>query len=223
MGIVDNKTFLFFAYRDWAINIFNALHKVEGAFTMCSDKTLCTKEFVDKISPDLVFFYGWSWYVPEIITSTYICLCLHPSPLPKYRGGSPIQNQVIAGEKVSAVSIFKMVAGIDDGPICYQKYFVLDGNLKDILQHIETIGIIGTNYIIEEYKQGSLSFEDQQCDGVTEFSRRKPEDSEIKPQDFLEHDAQYFYNMVRSLQRPYPECFIKCKRGRLVLKEVCYE
>ena len=27
---------------------------------------------------------------------------LHPSPLPKYRGGSPIQNQIINGEKKSA-------------------------------------------------------------------------------------------------------------------------
>ena len=44
--------------------------------------------------PDIVLFYGWSWKVSEKLINKFDCLMLHPSPLPKYRGGSPIQNQI---------------------------------------------------------------------------------------------------------------------------------
>ena len=49
---------------------------------------------------------------------------LHPSPLPKYRGGSPIQNQIINGESKSAVTLFKINNKIDQGDIIYQKEFL---------------------------------------------------------------------------------------------------
>ena len=42
---------------------------------------------------------------------------LHPSSLPQYRGGSPIQNQIIDGIKESEVCIFKMEKEIDSGQI----------------------------------------------------------------------------------------------------------
>ena len=48
---------------------------------------------------------------------------LHPSPLPKFRGGSPIQNQIIRGKKISAVTIFKINKIIDGGDIYFQKNF----------------------------------------------------------------------------------------------------
>ena len=77
---------------------------------------------IARFSPDLVLFYGWSDIIASEIISEYSCLMLHPSPLPKYRGGSPIQNQIINGEVDSAVSIFLMDEGIDTGPICDRKF-----------------------------------------------------------------------------------------------------
>ena len=59
---------------------------------------------------------------------------LHPSPLPKYRGGSPIQNQIIDGKLHSAVTIFLMDNGIDTGPIAEQKYLSLEGTIEKIFQ-----------------------------------------------------------------------------------------
>ena len=50
---------------------------------------------------------------------------LHPSPLPKYRGGSPIQNQIIRGVVDSMVTIFVMNDKIDAGDIIAQSPFLL--------------------------------------------------------------------------------------------------
>ena len=65
---------------------------------------------------------------------------LHPSPLPKYRGGSPIQNQIINGEKNSAVTLFKMTRNLDDGDIYKQIPFSLKGSLDDIFNRIIKLG-----------------------------------------------------------------------------------
>lgn len=215
--------FLFFAYREWAINIFNKVNNLDYEFILISNKNLCTRKFIDTISPDVIFFYGWSWIVPDDVVKNYICLCLHPSNLPKYRGGSPIQNQVISGEDVSAVSIFKMNNELDAGPIYYQKDFLLNGYLDAILNNIESIGCEGTAKFIADYENNNVVFVEQNRDEATFCKRRSSKDSEIKPEDFLKYDSKYFFNMVRSLQLPYPECYINCKTGRIIFKEIDYE
>ncbi len=48
-------------------------------------------------------------------------ICFHPSLLPRYRGGSAINWQIIKGEQQSGVSIFWVDPGIDTGPILLQK------------------------------------------------------------------------------------------------------
>ena len=62
-----------------------------------------------------------TWRRFEKIIKEYYSVMLHPSSLPKYRGGSPIQNQIINGEKISAVTLFKMNEKIDQGDIIFQK------------------------------------------------------------------------------------------------------
>jgi len=48
-------------------------------------------------------------------------ICFHPSLLPRYRGGSAINWQIIKGETESGVSVFWVDPGIDTGPVLVQK------------------------------------------------------------------------------------------------------
>ena len=52
---------------------------------------------------------------------------LHPSLLPKYRGPSPIEAAILAGDKSTAISIMKLDTGMDTGPVFVQKEVVLSG------------------------------------------------------------------------------------------------
>lgn len=63
-----------------------------------------------KIIPQKVFD------IPERKT-----LNIHPSLLPKYRGASPIQSQILNDEKEIGVSIMQIDEGVDTGPIVAQK------------------------------------------------------------------------------------------------------
>lgn len=45
------------------------------------------------------------------------CINVHGSILPKYRGASPIQSSLIAGDPVTGVTVMLMSEGMDEGDI----------------------------------------------------------------------------------------------------------
>ena len=157
----------YYGYRDWSISIFSKLD-IEEKY-LISNKDYDILEF---IKPDLVFFIGWSHIIPNILIDKYKCICLHPSPLPKYRGGSPIQNQIINGEVDSAVTFFIMDQGLDTGDIILQSYISLNGKLDDIFKNMELIGIRDINKIITDYKNNQIVTYKQDDSKSTFYKRR---------------------------------------------------
>ncbi|GIS10295.1 MAG: hypothetical protein CM15mP114_10770 [Alphaproteobacteria bacterium] len=73
---------------------------------------------------------------------------LHPSDLPKYRGGSPIQNQILNGILDSKVTI-KPLMKMDAGPILVQRPLSLRGEMSEILGRIEQSGTEATIKILK--------------------------------------------------------------------------
>jgi methionyl-tRNA formyltransferase len=49
------------------------------------------------------------------------CLNVHASLLPRWRGASPIQHVILAGDAVSGVSLMQMERGLDTGPVFVQE------------------------------------------------------------------------------------------------------
>ena len=58
---------------------------------------------------------------PLLVIPPLTSLCFHPSLLPRYRGGSAINWQLIRGETESGVTVFWPDAGIDTGPILLRR------------------------------------------------------------------------------------------------------
>lgn len=201
-------------YRDWALAIYDEITKLPGhEFMVIRSKDEYAQQDITDFRPDLALFYGWSWQVDAELTDNLTCLMLHPSPLPLYRGGSPIQNQIIRGETESAVSIFIMNEELDAGNIVAQAPLSLEGHLDEIFARITRIGAELTKGLIENGYEARAQNHDQ----ATVFSRRKPADSEITLEELQEKDAEYLYNKIRMLEDPYPNAFIRCADGRKLL------
>ena len=135
---------------------------------------------------------------------------LHPSPLPKYRGGSPIQNQIINNEEISAVTIFLMDDGIDTGPILAQEAFSLKGGIDDIFKRISRLGYKLTVNILSN----PINPKPQDHSQASNYKRRAPEDSEITLDELMHKPAHYLHNKIRMLQDPYPNAFISTSDGK---------
>ena len=171
-------------------------------------------QITDIDKANVVLYYGWSWKIPKEIYSKKLCLILHPSPLPKYRGGSPLQHQIIAGEKQSAVTICKVVDRLDTGDIYSQTPFSLEGTLDEIFERIVKIGTRDTIQILHSIENNTIKTYKQIDSKATTFKRRKPIESELKLKDFKTKSAKELYNFIRALADPYPNAFIKCKDGK---------
>jgi methionyl-tRNA formyltransferase len=56
--------------------------------------------------------------IKEPLLSEYEILNVHPSLLPRWRGAAPIERAIIAGDERTGVSIMRLTAGLDSGPVC---------------------------------------------------------------------------------------------------------
>lgn len=199
------------SYRDWALSIYDQLAEDSThEFLIIRSKDEYDEETIRDFAPDLILFYGWSWIIEQKLINEFQCLMLHPSPLPKYRGGSPIQNQIINGEDTSAVTIFLMDEGMDTGPILAQKEISLLGNLSEIFDRMTAIGVELTRKILKE----GLHPVPQDDSKATICKRRKPQDSEITLEEIQTKPARYLHDKIRMLQDPYPNAYIVTADGK---------
>tara|TARA_B100000963_G_C22584967_1_gene652626 strand:+ start:431 stop:1093 length:663 start_codon:yes stop_codon:yes gene_type:complete len=195
------------SYRDWALKIYDKLESKiyeNHNFLIFRKKDEFDSEKLVNFKPDLILWYGWSWKVDNIFVDEYTSIMLHPSPLPKYRGGSPIQNQIIKGEKNSAVTLFKMTRKIDDGDIYIQKPFSLDGSLDDIFKRIIELGYRATLEVINN----NYDLKKQNNSEATYYKRLPPSNSEITLDEIKKCNAEYLHNKIRMLNDPYPNAYI---------------
>jgi methionyl-tRNA formyltransferase len=202
--------YLFCAYRDWSIKLYEKFSKKHDNFVLLNSPKRLTYSFVKKLDPEFIFFPDWSWIIPKKITSNYKCVCFHESDLPKFRGGSPLQNQIIRGITKTKSTAFFMSDGIDEGDIILQQSLSLSGSIDKIFSRM-----IENDYkMIEKIISGNYKLTKQKGKSSI-FKRRKPEDSELNSSS---HSLDYFYNFIRMLDDPYPNAFIRLGTKKLFLK-----
>jgi methionyl-tRNA formyltransferase len=206
-------------YRNWALNIYDRLvTSTDHTFLIFRSKAQFNLDALDDFKPDLVLFYGWSWIVSADLLERHTCLMLHPSPLPRYRGGSPIQNQIIAGETSSKVSLFVMTDRLDAGDLVGQQHLSLNGTLDEIFKRIEDSGFELTRNLLEH----GLHRIPQDDSVATYFKRRTPSDSEITAEELASQPAEYLYNKIRMLADPYPNAYILTADGKKLMITVAH-
>ena len=76
-------------------------------------------------------------------------ICFHPSLLPRYRGGSAINWQIIKGETETGVSVFWVDPGIDTGPILVQKRAAIRPHDTAGSLYYDTLFPLGVQAVLE--------------------------------------------------------------------------
>lgn len=207
-------TFISSSKHDFKVNSNIHYYKVNG-----NDEKKIFK-ILKKHKIDIVCFYSWSFKVGSSLLDNYICLALHPSLLSKYKGGTPIQHQLINNEKDSGITIFKMNNKIDAGDIYKQTNMSLIGNINDIFLRMIDLGTIITKNLISDYINNELIFTHQKKNNAKVFKRRNPKESKLDFNRIKYISYEEMYNLVRGLLDPYPNVYFTLKDCSVYVQEI---
>ena len=212
--LTSNKTmnYLVVTIKKWNLEVYEKhISKLEGNWSLITNKEDLTLKNIKKINPKYIFFPHWSWMVPKEITDNYDCVCIHMTDLPYGRGGSPLQNLIIKGHKVTKLTALKMTQELDTGDIYHKVSLDLSGSAQEIF-------IDSANKIYELIKfiiENKPQLQPQEGK-VVNFNRRKPSQSEI-PKDIT---IEEIYDYIRMLDADtYPAAYINYGEFRLLCKK----
>lgn len=135
--------------------------------------------------------------IPKIMT-----INLHGGPLPAYRGGSPLNWQIINQEKEIGISIIKIDEGIDTGDIIEEKKFKLlkNDNIKTIHDKANKHFTEMLFKIIKKLKKGKIFLKKQKYKKKL-WKQRRDKDGFL---DFKKKNLKESIFFVKALTRPYP-------------------
>jgi methionyl-tRNA formyltransferase len=76
------------------------------------------RERIAAAQPDALIVCAFGALIKEPLLSDHEILNVHPSLLPRWRGAAPVERAIMAGDAETGVSIMRLTAGLDAGPVC---------------------------------------------------------------------------------------------------------
>ncbi len=168
------------------------------------------------LEPGLLVLADYGRIVPaELLDlAPHGALNLHPSLLPRHRGATPIPAAIAAGDTDTGVSLIRMDAGIDTGPIVAQLRVPLGGDedtpgLEARLAQLAARLLVDT---LPGWLDGSVPAVSQPTHGASLTRPFRREDGRLDAaRRTIELDRQ-----VRAL-RPWPGTFLERADGRILV------
>jgi methionyl-tRNA formyltransferase len=165
-------------------------------------------------APDLIVVAAFGQILRQNVLDLpkYGCLNIHASLLPRHRGAAPIQAAILAGDAETGITIMKMDAGLDTGPMLRQRAIPIaaDETGGSLFEKLSKLGGEMLLETIPDYISGKLTPVPQPTEGVTYFGMIKKEDGLLdftKPAAELERQIRAFH--------PWPGTFMFWNNSQL--------
>lgn len=180
----------------------------------------CRKpEWVEEISalaPELIITAAYGQILPTSLLAIPVkgCLNIHASLLPLYRGASPIQAALLAGDRETGITLMLMDEGIDTGPILAQSRMELSDEINAGELNLELAKLGGELIVanLQLYLDGGLASQPQEQAHASITHLIKKADGMV---DFG-GNARAVHNHIRAMN-PWPGAFafLEGKRYKL--------
>lgn len=167
------------------------------------------------LAPDLAILADYGQLVPAPLLDLPLgALNLHPSLLPRHRGASPIPATIIAGDGETGVTLMRMDAGLDSGPIVAVERVALRGDesTPELEGRLATVAAELLGRSLGPWLRGRLTPRLQSRTGVTMTRPLRREDGRLDPQ----RPAAELERQVRAYQ-PWPGSWLETPVGRIAI------
>lgn len=100
------------------------------------------RERIAAAAPDVLIVCAFGVLIREPLLSEREILNVHPSLLPRWRGAAPLERAIMAGDGETGVSIMRLTAGLDSGPVCLQARLAIgsDETYGTLAPRLEALG-----------------------------------------------------------------------------------
>jgi methionyl-tRNA formyltransferase len=117
----------------------------------------------------VVVAYGLILPRPVLEAPRLGCYNVHASLLPRWRGAAPIQRAIMAGDKVTGVSIMQVSEGLDEGPVCLAATVPItpDTTAGALHDKLASMGADLIGQALHGLETGDLACTPQPAEGVT--------------------------------------------------------
>lgn len=189
---------------------------------------------------DLALVADYGQILPESVLeqTKYGFWNIHPSKLPKYRGTSPLQTAILNNESQTGVSLIKLDAKMDHGPVIYQEAVPIDQSdtYLTLLEKTSTIGAKLFNQAIltpidsltfreQNHQEATFTKKLTKSDGFVPLEQLVPYLEPLFKKYNLLHllskqqikpiEPQKLHNLVRALS-PWPGVWSKLPNGKIL-------
>jgi len=140
-------------------------------------------EMLRSLAPDVIVVLAYGQLLPpDLLAIPRLgCLNIHTSLLPRWRGAAPIQWALAAGDAVTGVTLMRMDAGLDTGPILATRATEIRDDDTGQTLH-DRLGQLGAALLIDSlpgYAIGQLPAVIQSTEGVTYARKITREDGRM--------------------------------------------
>ena len=146
-------------------------------------KTEAVQTELRALAPDLLVVVAYGLLLPQaaLAIPSHGCVNVHASILPRWRGASPIQAAVLAGDHETGVSIMAMEAGLDTGPVYSCARLVIDERetAGELELRLAALGAEALSDVLDGLLAGRLQPRPQPDAGVTYAGRIRKADGRI--------------------------------------------
>lgn len=166
---------------------------------------------------DWLFIIGWSQIASADVLAApkQGVLGMHPTLLPTGRGRAAIPWAILKGLDKTGVTLFKLDAGVDTGPIVEQVESPLQANTDaaELYELVDAAHVCLMEKVVPALMNDSLVLKPQDNNLATEWPGRKPEDGEID----LSGSVVMAERLVRAVTKPYPGAFTYIEGKKMVI------
>ena len=172
---------------------------------------------------DLFLVASYGKIIPKEIFDipNYKTLNIHPSLLPKYRGASPIQSQILNNEKDIGVSLMLIDEEMDHGPILIQKKINTENWPIGRMELEKLLAIEGArlfNHSYKEWLEGAINGVQQKEEDATYCTKIKKEDGKLEI-DMNNLDKNATQNLLKiKAYEDWPGTYFLHKDKRVIIK-----
>jgi len=167
------------------------------------------------LGPELLVLADFGQIVPAALLGLpHGALNLHPSLLPKYRGATPIPAAILAGDRLTGVTLMRMDEGLDTGSIIAQQQHPLDGTETAVVLENALAVVAGEllDISLGPWLRGELRSVPQAAASATVTRSFRREDGRLDPM----RPAVELERHVRA-HVPWPGSFVETPSfGRLI-------